>query len=105
MTKLVMVEMLSAFRLRYVVQIEDDDSVDEAVYEVMVSGSDSSFNEFSQKHIEPTSLIDRRVITEEEYLKMFDEDNDYLASWSETQKKSFINVIDNTNSMENDDGA
>ena len=45
-------------------------------------------------------------ISEEEYLKLFDQDNDYLISWTDEQKKSFINVIDYYEPKEmSDDGA
>ncbi len=41
------------------------------------------------------AIIDHREITEEEYLKLFDQENDYLAAWDDEQKKQFINVIEN----------
>ena len=91
MKKLVMVEALSQFRLRYVIEVEDD--IDHALDEYIMRESDPEFNEFSQKHIDPTVIIDHYEITEEEYLKMFDEDNDYLASWDKEKKLSWINKI------------
>lgn len=92
MKKLVMVEMLSAFRIRYVVEVEDN--IEHALDEVVCREMDNDFKEFSQKHLEPTSFISHREINKEEYLKMFDEDNDYLRSWTDDQKFSFINSID-----------
>jgi len=91
MKKIVMVEMLSSFRIRYVVEVEDD--IDHALDEVICRESDFEFREFSQKHLEPTVVIDHYEITKEEYLKMFDQDNDYLASWPEEKKLGFINKI------------
>ena len=105
MSKLVMVETLSSFRMRYVVRIEDDSLIEQAVDTVLDREDDGQFKEFSQRHIEPNGIIDYREITEEEYIKLFDQDNDYLASWTDEQKKMFINVIDNSDRMEYDDGA
>lgn len=87
-----MVEMLSAFRMRYVVEVEDD--IDHALDAVIVNEGDTRFKEFSQKSLAPTSIIDHYEITEEQYLKMFNTDNDYLINWTDEEKKSFINVID-----------
>jgi len=103
MSKLVVVDVLSSFRMRYVVRAKN---AEDALDEVVMRETDTTFKEFSQKHIDPTGIIDYREISEEEYLKMFDQDNDYLASWTEEQKKSFINVIDYYEPKEmSDDGA
>jgi malate/lactate dehydrogenase len=92
MSKLVMVDVLSSFRIRYVVKVESD--VRDALDEVVWREGDTTFKEFSQKHIDPTAIIDHREITEEEYLELFDKDNGYLKTWTDEQKKSFINVIE-----------
>lgn len=104
MSKLVMVEVLSSFRMRYVVRVHDD--IDHALDAVLDRETDVDFKEFSQKHIEPTSIIDHYEISEDEYMTMFDKDNDYLISWTDDQKKSFINVIEyNDEQTGVDDGA
>ena len=104
MTKLIMVDVLSSFRMRYVVRANTvEDALDEVVWREGYEG-DTPFKEFSQKHIDPTAIIDHREITEEEYLKLFDQDNDYLKTWTDEQKKSFINVIE-YEPKEIDDGA
>jgi len=87
-----MVDVLSSFRIRYVVKVESD--VRDALDEVVWREGDTTFKEFSQKHIDPTAIIDHREITEEEYLELFDKDNGYLKTWTDEQKKSFINVIE-----------
>jgi len=92
MKKLVMVDVLSQFRIRYCVEVEND--IDHALDEVIMREGDSDFQEFSQEHLEPTVFISHREINKEEYLRMFDEDNDYLKSWSEEKKLEFINKID-----------
>jgi hypothetical protein len=101
--KLVMVEVLSQFRLRYAIEVEND--IDHALDEVIMRTGDFDFKEFSQKHLDPPVLIDHYEITSDEYLKMFDEDNDYLASWDEEKKLSMINTIDYSDEREYDDGA
>lgn len=91
MKKLVMVDVLSQFRIRYCVEVEDD--IDHALDEIVVNESDVNFREFSQQHLEPTVILSHREITEDEYLKMFDEDNNYLETWTKEQKLKFINKI------------
>lgn len=103
MSKLVMVDVLSSHRIRYVVRAKNtEDALDEVVMRETI---DTDFREFSQKHIQPTAIIDHREITEEEYLRIFDEDNDYLKEWTDEQKKKYINVIDYYEQKENDNGA
>jgi hypothetical protein len=91
MKKLVMVEVLSQFRNRYVVEVEDD--IDHALDDYVCNEYNANYKEFSQKHLEPTTIIDHYEISKEEYLAMFDQDNDYLKSWTEDQKLTFINTI------------
>ena len=92
MKKLVMVDVLSQFRLRYCVEVEDE--LDHALDEVVCRTGDFTFHEFSQEHLEPSVIISHREINKEEYLRMFDEDNDYLKSWTDEKKLEWINKID-----------
>ena len=101
--KLVMVEVLSQFRLRYAIEVEDD--IDHALDEVIMRTGDFEFKEFSQKHLDPPVLIDHYEVTIDEYLKLFNEDNDYLTSWDDEKKLSMINTIDYSVEKEYDDGA
>ena len=102
MSKLVMVDVLSSFRIRYVVRAN---TVEDALDEVVMREVDTDFKEFSQKHLDPTAIISHREITEEEYLRVFDEDNEYLKEWTDEQKTNFINVINYYEQKENNDGA
>jgi hypothetical protein len=99
MKKLVMVDVLHQFRVRYCVEVED--VIEHALDEVVMREYDPElFKEFSQFPLEPTVILSHREINEEEYLRMFDEDNDYLKSWSKEKKLNFINKIkyeDNNN--------
>jgi hypothetical protein len=88
--KLYLVETISMFRMRYVVEAKHEEhATDEVVCEL----GNSDFKEFSQHHIdEPITSV--RELTQEQYLAEFDKDNDYLKTWTEEQKMSFINKID-----------
>lgn len=86
MKKLVLIEAMSMYRMRYVAEVEDN--IDHA----LDSFAGGDFFEMSQKHMGEFD-ISHREITEKEYLKIFDEDNDYLRNWSEKEKKKFIYKI------------
>lgn len=93
MKKLFLVETVSIFRQRYVVEaFEEDHARDEVVMNVSGDYSDD-WQEFSQKHIDEV-ITSSREITEDEYLDIFDADNDYLCAWPDYQKFRFINRID-----------
>ena len=90
-----MVDCISQFRIRYCVEVEDD--IDHALDEVICEYDNLEFKEFSQEHLQPCPVIlSHREISKEEYLRMFDEDNNYLKSWPEEKKLEFINIIDYT---------
>jgi len=84
-----LVETISMFRMRYVVEAENAEHAQDEV--TMNYGGELA--EFSQKHVDEL-IISAREIDRDEYLRLFDEDNDYLKSWDEDQKFNFVNVID-----------
>ena len=88
--KLYVVETISMFRMRYVVEAKE---AEHAADEVVFSLGNTEFKEFSQHHVDEV-ITSTREITQEEYLKLFDTDNDYLAEWSVDEKLSFVNRID-----------
>jgi hypothetical protein len=100
MSKLVMVETLSQFIHRYVIELPDD--YNNICAEGLVAASNAE--EMSQRHISE-SILSSREITEEEYFKLFNQDNDYLSTWTDEQKKSLINVDVYKEHKEIDDGA
>ena len=87
---LYIVETVSMFRMRYVVEAKEESHSHDEV--IMERGNDT-FKEFSQEHIDE-SIFSSREISKEEYLRLFDKDNHYIASWSEEKKLDFINKID-----------
>lgn len=83
-----LVESISMFRMRYVIEANNaSDAKDE------VSMNDGNLSEFSQLHVDEM-ITSTREIDQAEYLRLFDEDNDYLKEWDEEDKLGWINVID-----------
>lgn len=85
--QLVLVETVSMFRMRYVVEVPvgiDDFGNDKTLWalDTVVMGD---AKEFSQKHLDET-IVSHRVVSMDEALALCDEDNDYTASWP-TEKK------------------
>jgi hypothetical protein len=81
-----LVEAISMFRMRYVVECDSPEHAKDTV-------SMNEAGEFSQLHIDEM-ITSTREIDDAEYLRLFDEDNDYLKSWSEDQKFKFVHKVD-----------
>lgn len=78
-----LVECVSTFRMRYVVETEHAEWAGDTV--VMQEAK-----EFSQKHI-GEDIVSIREVTENEIIELCDQDNDYLKGWSKEQKlKTFV---------------
>lgn len=81
-----LVETISYFRHRYVIDCDsaehakDTVTMDEAV-------------EISQAHINE-SITGCREIDDTEYLRIFNEDNDYLRDWTDEQKFKFVHKVE-----------
>ena len=83
-----LVETISMFRMRYVIEANNAaDAKDE------VTTNTGELAEFSQHHVEEL-VTSAREIDDVEYLRQFDEDNEYLKEWTEGKKFSFVNAID-----------
>ena len=83
---LVLVETISQHRMRYAVLADKEEhACDEVVMERAAELSQDFIGE---------SILSSRVITEAEYLEIFDKDNDYLKSWKVEQKLNMIHKID-----------
>ena len=78
--ELVMVECVSTFRMRYVVEVPKGKS-EWALDSVTMN----EVTEFSQTHI-GEQIVSLRVIDEDEFIKMFDKDNSYLSGWDRDKK-------------------
>ena len=75
----------------YVVRLPDGEHDDYALDDVVINlGIDNSLlTEVSQSHISE-DIFSHRVVTEEQYLEMFDRDNAYLSGWPTEKKMEFI---------------
>lgn len=83
-----LVETVSVFRMRYVIEANNaSDAKDEVTMNV------GELAEFSQLHIDEM-ITSARQIDKKEYLRLFDEDNEYLKAWSKEQKLNWINKVD-----------
>lgn len=90
--KIYVIETISSFRNTYYVKARDQvHAMDEVVCQL--SDYQDTFIEGSQKHIDE-SIANVIEVTEEEFIKVFDQENDYLRGWSKEQKLQQINVID-----------
>jgi len=89
--KLYLVETVSMFRMRYVVEAKEaEHATDEVVMRT------DQITEFSQHHVDE-NILSVRELSRLDYLDLFDKDNDYLSSWDEEAKMNFINKIDYDN--------
>lgn len=93
MSKLVLVETVSTFRHSYVVRLPDNEPNDYAIDDVIDSITGGPYQdkleELTQHHI-AEDIYGHRVISESEYLEIFDRDNAYLSGWTDEEKKRFI---------------
>jgi hypothetical protein len=76
----VMVECVSQFRMRYMVEVPKNNP-EWALDTVTMNEA----KEFSQEHVGET-LLSYRTMTIPEALILCDQDNDYCSSWNEQQK-------------------
>ena len=94
MTKIyAIVTAISTHRMRYAIPVDElvqDDDLDKAALYAMDSVVMEEVKEFSQEHL-GEQIVDSFVYDEDEMLKLFDADNDYLKSWTREQKLNYVN--------------
>jgi len=89
--KLYLVETVSMFRMRYVIEADEEShALDEVT--IHATGGEE-ITEFSQKHLDEV-IVSSQEISDEKYMKLFDEDNHYLSRWTDDEKRKYINKID-----------
>ena len=76
----VLVECISTFRERYMVQVPKGKK--EWAMDTVVM---HEAKEFSQEHL-GEQIVSHRVVSEEDALKMCDKDNEYARTWSDEHK-------------------
>ena len=94
MSKYVLVEAISQFRQRYVIEVPDTHNDGEYPCTTTQWAEDTvtseEMQEFSQLWLGET-ITSSREVTQEEILKLCDVDNDYCKTWSDEQKlKVFV---------------
>jgi len=83
--KLFLVDAVSSYRTSYVVRCENEEHAKDTV-------TMEQSTEFSQEWLgEQISRV--REITEDDYLVLFDKENDYLKNWDVDKKKSLITQV------------
>ncbi len=89
MSKFVLVETLSQYRMRYVIEVPDDHNDREFPCTDIQWAEDTvtmeEMKEFSQKWLGET-IIGSRQVDKPEILCLCAEDNDYLKSWTDEEK-------------------
>jgi hypothetical protein len=84
--KIFLVDAVSTFRNSYVIRCKNEEHAADSV-------TLNEAEEFSQEWLgESISRI--REITEDDYLFLFDKDNEYLKDWNVDQKKRLIHTVD-----------
>jgi bifunctional ADP-heptose synthase (sugar kinase/adenylyltransferase) len=86
-TQLVLVETVSMFRMRYVVEVPvgtDDYNNDKSLW-ALDTVTMNEAQEFSQEHLSET-IVSHRVVSKKEALALCDIDNDYTKNWSKDKK-------------------
>lgn len=89
MSKIVLVETVSTFRHVYAIRLEDNEPNEYALDDVVMNIYKDTISEVSQNHI-TEDIFGHRVVTEDEYLELFDRDNAYLSGWPTEKKMQFI---------------
>ena len=84
--KIYIVETVSMFRIRYAVACRSAEHAGDTV-------TMQEAPELSQEHLTET-ITSIREVDQAEYLRVFNEDNDYLSSWTEAQKLNMIHTVD-----------
>jgi hypothetical protein len=96
MTKYVVVTVISSFRNRYAIPV---DELQKLNTDVPIDGLELQWaedcvtcedvKEFSQFHLGET-IIDSNLLDETQILELFDKDNEYLKNWPKEQKLEWI---------------
>ena len=89
MSKFVLVETISQYRMRYVIEVPDDHMDREYPCPATTWAEDTvtseEMKEFSQKWLGET-ITSSREVDRTEILRLCNEDNDYLHTWTDDEK-------------------
>ena len=101
MSKYVLVETISQYRMRYVIEVPDDHNEKEYPCSATEWAEDTvtceEMKEFSQKWLGET-ITSSREINREEILTLCDQDNEYASKWDNEKKLDvFVTPIEYKN--------
>jgi hypothetical protein len=97
-TEFVLVETVSMFRMRYMIEVPKGKS-EYALDDVVMR--DAELKEFSQKHLDEI-IVSHRTIKPKRILELIDNDNEYCKSWSPEKKlEAFVNFMETKNEQTN----
>lgn len=82
-----LVEAISQHRMRYVINCK---SAEHAADTVVMNEPEQ---EFSQLHLGEV-ITSVREVSDQEYLRLFNEDNDYMRSWTDEEKFRLVHKVD-----------
>jgi hypothetical protein len=89
MSKFVLVDTISQYRMRYIIEVPDDHNEREYPCSADTWAADTvtseEMKEFSQLWLGET-IVSTREITKEEIIPLCDKENDYCQSWNDEQK-------------------
>ena len=97
MSKYVLVDTISQYRMRYIIEVPDNHNEGEVPCSAIQWAEDSvtmeEMKEFSQLWIGET-IFSTREIAKEEIIPMCDKENAYCSSWTDEQKiKTFVTEV------------
>ena len=93
MSKYVLVETISQFRMRYVVEVPEDSNGCTPEDWAMDSVTCEEVREFSQKHLGEV-IVAAHEITPEHIITLCDQDNYYCEAWDREKKmKVFVTEV------------
>jgi len=88
----ILVDCISQYRMRYMVQVPDGQA-----HWALDTVALEEAKEFSQEWLGET-VVSHRVITEDDAIKLFKEDNSYLSSWTDEKiKEGFFTSYEEKN--------
>jgi hypothetical protein len=90
----VVVTAISSFRMRYVMHKDDLQKLNTEKQVNAIEWANDTVTmdeceEFSQEHM-GEYIVDTVEMNEEDMLKLFDKDNDYLSEWTKDQKIAMV---------------
>jgi len=92
--KMYMISAISTHLVRYCIET-DEKGLKELKKSIKHRSWDwgevNSLTEFSQDHLGERAVSVELITDKEAYLKTFDEENEYLKTWTDDQKFEFIN--------------